>query len=81
MKQLPLSICMSLLALTCAAQTQIERVARGIIYLEMAHPVWEDAGPNHFEVFYHLPGQTNFIRKIQNSFGTAFFVLTIKDPT
>jgi hypothetical protein len=74
MKQLPLFIYLSLLPIIATAQTDITSLSRSILYLEMAHPVCEDVGTNHYQVFYRLPGQTNLIPKMQTSSGTAFLL-------
>src|SRR5258708_35724106 len=65
---------LSVMALNANGQVHIENLARSIVYIVAEHPVFEDVTTNHFEVFYHLPGETNFIRKVQQMSGTGFLV-------
>jgi S1-C subfamily serine protease len=56
------------------AQT-LDQLGQAIVYLEMNHTAWERSGTNNLEVWYHAPGATNFLRKIQPGIaGTGFLV-------
>jgi S1-C subfamily serine protease len=63
-----------LLNVFAQSQNEAQMLAPTVLWLEMQHRVWEDIGTNHLQVFYHIPNQTDYVPKISQTFGTAFFV-------
>ena len=74
MKTLLFVLYLCSVAVEATAEDIVQVFSRAVISLEILHPVFEDVATNHFQVFYRLPGQTNLVPKVYQTFGTAFFV-------
>jgi hypothetical protein len=75
MKRLaPILICGMLLSISATGQTPPEALARAVVHLEIDQAAWENVGTNHFEMWYHVPGATNALRKVIRAGGTGFLL-------